>query len=130
MDDKLVSKKKGILLSLAASFIAGLCCFSPVVLVLLGLSTASVASGFADTLYGDYKWYFRSAGFVFLAAAFVFWYFQKKKSCPLDQRARLRRKMLNLFLISCVVFIVAYVIWLYVIVEFLGVQLGIWDWPV
>lgn len=35
--------------------IASLCCLSPVILVLFGLSTAAFAGSLANTLYGSYK---------------------------------------------------------------------------
>ncbi len=124
-----VSKKTSFLISTVAAFIAGLCCFSPVVLVLFGLGTASFAGGLADTLYGEYKWFFRLAGLVLIGLSYMFWYKKKIASCPLSQKQRLQRKMLNYFLLSIIAFIIIYVLWLYVIVEWLGIQLGIWEVP-
>lgn len=121
--------KKTINLSLIGAFIAGLCCFSPLVLFLAGLSTASFAGSLADIFYYQYKWYFRLAGIIFLAWSFFLWYKQKAKTCNIDEKKRLRKKMTNLFLISIIVFILAYIIWLYVIVEFLGIKLGLWQIP-
>ena len=119
-------QKKAYLLSAISAFIAGLCCFSPVVIVLLGLGSVSFASGLADTLYGDYKWYFRSAGAVFLILAYLWWYFTSTRGCSLDVKKKQRKKLLNLFLISCFVFVIGYIIWLYGVVELIGIPLGLW----
>lgn len=111
-----------------SAFVAGLCCFSPVVLVLLGLSTASFASSLAGTLYGSYKWVFRGIGLLILLLA-LFWYFYKKeKVCTIDELKKKRRKILNLVLITLILGILAYIVWLYVVVEIIGVLLGIWSW--
>lgn len=111
-----------------SAFVAGLCCFSPVVLVLLGLSTASFGSSLAGTLYGSYKWLFRSAGLLFLLLS-LFWYFyRKEKVCSIDEAKKQRRKIINLVLITLILGTLAYVIWLYVVVEIIGVLLGLWSW--
>lgn len=123
------SVKTGILFSSIGAVVAGLCCFSPVVIVLFGLGSVGFASSLADTLYGDYKWYFRLGGFALMAVAFAYWYWNRSRGCSLDEKARLRKKMLNIFLVSSVSFVLIYIVWLYVIVELLGVQLGIWELP-
>lgn len=116
-------------LSLIGAFIAGLCCFSPLILFLAGLTTASFAGSLADSLYYQYKWYFRLAGITFLVITFVVWYKKRSQSCSLDETARLRKKMINLFLLSLITLILAYSIWLYIVVELLGIKLGLWDLP-
>jgi|TARA_B100002003_G_C13986579_1_gene476902 hypothetical protein len=108
------------------AFIGGLCCFTPIVLVLLGLSTVSFASSLSNTLYYDYRWVFRGSALLFLSLA-LFWYFYKKENvCTLDALKRKRRKIINFTLISIIVGVLAYIIWLYVIVEIIGILLGIW----
>lgn len=51
----------GITVSIAA-FIGGLCCFTSVGVVLLGLGSVSYAASLADLLYYEYAWAFRLAG--------------------------------------------------------------------
>ena len=46
--------------------VASLCCLTPIIIVLFGLGSASLAAYLADTLYGDYKWVFRIVGLVLL----------------------------------------------------------------
>lgn len=121
------SDKKGtLIISSISAFIAGLCCFSPIVIVLFGLGSVSFASSLADTLYGEYKWYFRGAGLLFLAAAYMYWYFRRTRGCTLDEKRRQRNKMLNMFLISTIAFILFYIVWLYGIVDLIGIPLGLW----
>jgi len=113
----------------AAAFVGGLCCFTPVVLVLLGLSTVSFASSLSNTLYYGHRWAFRGAALLFLAGA-LFWYFYKKeKICTIDKFKKNKRRIINFVLLALVVGTLAYVIWLYVIVEIIGILLGIWGFP-
>ncbi len=63
------SLRRGLLLGLASGLAAITCCVSPVVLVLLGVATAAEAVTLGDTLYYDYGWYFRGAGFGIAALA-------------------------------------------------------------
>jgi len=107
------------------AFVAGLCCFTPVVLVLLGLSTVSFAASLSDTLYFGYKWYFRGAGALLLSLT-LFFYFRKKGICTLDQAKRNRNKIINTIIVVLIAGIIGYIIWLYVIVEIIGLALGIW----
>ena len=123
------STKSALLISGAAAFIASLCCFSPLVIVLFGLGSVTLAGSLADTLYGEYKWYFRLSGVILLALAYLYWYSRSSQNCSLDQKKRLRRKFLNLFLLSLFSFIGLYLIWLYGIVELWGVYYGIWELP-
>lgn len=110
----------------AATFVGGLCCFTPVVLVLLGLSTVSFAASLSDKLYHGYAWHFRAAALLLLLAA-LFWYFYKKERiCSIDKVKRNRNRIINLVLVSIIILTVSYVIWLYVIVELIGWALGIW----
>lgn len=107
-------------------FVASLCCLSPVILVFFGLSTAAFAGSLADTLYGGYKWLFRGMGLLFLAASFVLYLRRSKGICTLDEARKRRNEIINLMLVSISAAIVGYVLWLYVIVEYLGNVLRIW----
>jgi hypothetical protein len=106
--------------------LASLCCLSPVILVLVGLSTVSFASSLADTLYGDYAWFFRLTGVV----ALVFAYgvsLRKQGICTLDQVRRERNRVVNGFLLLLILGTLGYLIFLYGIVHFIGVSQGLWD---
>jgi hypothetical protein len=108
--------------------VASLCCLSPVIIVLLGLGTTAFAASLADTLYGDYKWVFRGVGLVALIVALVV-YFRNKGICTLDQAKKHRREIINKTLLVLFVGVVGYIVFLYVVVEFFGIWLGIWENP-
>ncbi len=128
-------KDLGIIAGISA-FIAGLCCFAPVVLALLGLGLgllgisfapgeAAFASNLAAILYGQYKWLFRSAGLLALLVGLVL-SFRRRGICTLDDAKRSRTKIINLTLLALLSGIVLYLFWLYVVVEWLGIGLGLW----
>jgi len=109
-----------------AAFIGGLCCFTPVVVVLLGIGSVSYAVGLTDLLYYEYRWAFQLAGLSFLLGALAVHLYTNEGVCSLDEAVRRRRKILYLAGIAVTLGAVAYVIWLYLIVELLGMGLGIW----
>lgn len=120
------SVKDAFRISSVPILLASLCCLSPVILVLLGLTTASFAASLSDTLYGQYRWAFRIVGLLALAASVV-WYLRKHKGiCTLDQVKRQKNQVINVILLSLIVGIVGYIVWLYVVVEYLGKILSIW----
>ena len=107
---------------------ASLCCLAPLVLVLLGISTVAFGASLTDNLYGNYRWAFRGFGALTLAAS-LFIYFRRRGICTLDQAKRKRKFILNTILISVIVFVIGYIIFLYVVVEIIGIQVGIWENP-
>ena len=108
------------------AFIAGLCCFSPLVLVMLGLSSVAFASSLANTLYGSYKWIFRGVALLLLLGA-IFWYIRKKENvCSFEDFKRKRNKIINFVLIAIILGVLLYLFWLYVVVHFVGVWYGVW----
>lgn len=125
MDDLKVRKKDVFFLSSLGAFIASLCCFTPLILFLVGLSSASFASGLADVFYGQYKWIFRLFGLLFLLISFVI-YLRSKGVCTLNEVKRQRNKIINIALIVLISSILLYFIWLYIVVEYAGVFFGLW----
>ncbi len=119
------SDRKGILLiSSLAGVIGGLCCLSPVILVLVGLASISTAASLGDMLYGDYRWYFRLAGLLFLALALVF-YFRRRGICTLREARRHRNRVLNTSLLVLIFSIGFYIFWTYVAVQYWGIMVGL-----
>jgi amino acid transporter len=109
-----------------AAFVGGLCCFTPVVLVLLGISTVTFAASLSDVLYGTHRWAFRGVALLFLFIA-LFWYFYRhEKVCTMEELKKKRRRIINFVLITLIITVILYIVWLYVIVEIIGVVLGIW----
>ncbi len=119
------SDRKGIfLISGLAALIGGLCCLTPVVLVLVGLASLSVAADMGNVLYGDYRWLFRIAALTFLALALGF-YFRRKGICTLDQARRERNRIINTSLVVLTFSVGIYIFWTYIAVHYLGIAAGL-----
>ena len=82
-------------MGLGSGLVAITCCVSPVVLVLLGIATAAEAVTLGDTLYYDYGWYFRAAGFGVAALAVVL-FLRGRGVCNVRGAYRYRRMLLVL----------------------------------
>lgn len=106
--------------------LASLCCLSPVILVLFGLSTVGFAASLSDIFYGEFKWYFRLAGLLALTLTYLY-HLRRQGICTLDQANREWNRIINGFLLTLIVGIVGYLLFLYVIVEYIGQWLQIWD---
>ncbi|MBT7902797.1 hypothetical protein HN587_02965 [Candidatus Woesearchaeota archaeon] len=108
------------------AFIAGLCCFTPVVLVLFGLSSVAFAASLSDTLYGTYKWVFRSVALALLLSGLAWYFYKKENVCSLDSLKRKKRRIINVVIIALITGIITYILWLYLVVELIGIGLNIW----
>lgn len=106
--------------------VASLCCLTPIVIVLGGLGSVALASSLADMLYGDYKWYFRAAGVLLLLLSVVVYLRRTKGVCTIDDYVRRRNEIINLVALTLAVGIAGYFFFLYVVVHYAGVFLGLW----
>jgi len=107
--------------------VASLYCLTPVIIVLFGLGSVSIAASLADTLYGTYAWAFRIAGLVLLALSII-WYLRREKGiCTIDEAKRRRNEVLNVVGVVLTAGVVGYFVWLYVVVEYAGKWLSIWN---
>ena len=89
------SLRSGLLLGLASGLAAITCCVSPIVLVLFGVATAAEAVTLGDTLYYEYGWYFRGAGFG-IAALLVYLFLRGRGVCNVRGAFRYRRMLIVL----------------------------------
>lgn len=116
---------KAILLRAAAgALLAGLCCLTPIVLVLLGLTTVTIANNWGNLLYGEYRWHFRLLALALLAATLVV-YFRRRGVCTLDAARRQRNRIVNLCLLALLAFFSIYVFWTYVVLHYWGIAAGL-----
>lgn len=123
--DQTAADRKGIfLISALAGLIGGLCCVTPIVLVLLGLASISVAGDLGNVLYGDYRWLFRAAALTFLALA-LWVYFRRRGICTLDQARRQRNRILNTSLVVLITAVGVYIFWTYIAVHYWGIAVGL-----
>ena len=119
------SDRKGVLLiSALAGLIGGLCCVTPVVLVLLGLASISVAADLGNVLYGDYRWFFRLGALAFLTLG-LWVYFRRRGICTLDQARRERNRIVNTSLVVVIGAVGVYIFWTYIAVHYWGIAVGL-----
>ena len=119
------SDRKGVfVLSALAALVGGLCCLTPVLLVLLGLASISAAASLGNVLYGDYHWEFRLGALAFLTLA-LFIYFRRKGICTLDQARRERNRIVNTSLLVLIFAVGMYIFWTYIAVHWFGVWAGL-----
>lgn len=127
MDQSLLEKITSALrISSVPVIIASLCCLSPVILVSLGVASVSFASSLADTFYGEYKWYFRAAGFIALVTSFIFYVRRQVGVCTIDEAVRRRNELMNKFALALIMGVLGYIFFLYVVVHYIGVFLQLW----
>lgn len=106
--------------------IASLCCLSPIILVLLGVGSVTFASSLTDSLYGEYKWYFRLAGVLAMAVSLLFYFRRTKGVCTIDEAIRRRNEIINTVALTVIAGVAGYMFFLYVVVHYIGVFLNIW----
>ena len=122
-----MNKLKDILkISSVPIVLASLCCLSPVILVLLGLSSVSFATSLADTFYGEYKWAFRIIGLVALLASLTYYFRRQKGICTIDDAVRRRNEIINYLALTILAGVLGYLFFLYVVLHYIGVWLAIW----
>ncbi len=112
----------------SSALLASMCCFPSVVLVMFGLASVSTAAALSDTLYwGPFRYWLYLATAIFLTYGLVR-YFRADGICTLDDVKRERQKVINTSLLVVTTTIVVYLIWNYVILEILGIWVGLpWE---
>lgn len=103
-----------------------MCCLSPIILVLIGVSTISFASSLADTFYGDYKWWFRGVGLFTLLGSLYFYLKRTKGICTVDEAKKRRNEIINYLALTLIAGVLGYIFFLYIVVHYLGVWLKLW----
>ena len=107
--------------------IASLCCLSPVILVAVGVMSVSFATSLSDIFYGTYKWAFRAIGLLGLAVALLVYFRRTVGICTLDEAKKRRNEIINMVALSVVISVLGYLFFLYVVVEYAGKFLKIWE---
>ena len=99
--------RAGLTLGALAGLVGIACCVSPVVLVLLGLSSVSFAISLGNTLYYEYGWYFRGAALL-LAAGGVVAILRRRRSCTLRGARVQWRLLISVVLLMGIVYAALY----------------------
>jgi len=105
---------------------ASLCCLSPILLLIFGFASVSVAASISDIFYGSYKWVFRGVGLFLLIIGLIV-HFRKKNICTFNEVKKQRTRIINTVLLTLFIGIVGYIFFLYIVVHYWGVFLGIWS---
>ena len=117
-------------LMLSSAVVASLCCLPSLVLVLFGLASVSTAAALSDRLYGGPTRYVLYAVSLALAAAGLVIYFRRRGICTLDAARRARQRIMNTTLLVLLGGVLTYLIWNYVILDLLGIAVGLpWQLP-
>ena len=113
----------------ASAITASLCCLPSVIWVLFAGSSAIVA---ADQLSNDlyYSWVrFALYGLSFCMVSYgLVLYFRNQGVCTLDDAKRERRRVVNTSLAVFTSAVLAYLVWNFVILEIIGIAIGLpWE---
>lgn len=104
--------RAGLKLGALAGFVGIACCVSPVVLVLLGLSSVSLAIDLGNTLYYEYGWYFRGAALL-LAVVGVVLILRRRGACSLEGARARWQLLLTVLVVMMIVYVALYVLTAY-----------------
>lgn len=114
---------------LVGAFVASLCCAGPLVLAALGVVSIPVAGALASKLFYGY-WPAFVGGGISLSVASLAVHYRRGGVCTLDQAKRRRREIVNAVGATVLAFAVAYLLWDFVIVEAIGIFMGLWQSPI
>ena len=116
-----------------SAFLASMCCFPSIVLVMFGLASVSTATALSNNLYWGENgyWWFRPAltllSIAFVAVGLVL-YFRKDGICSLDEVRRQRQRIINTSLIVATSSVLAYTLVNFVILTEIGIALDLpWE---
>ena len=128
---KMDSEDRGPLTSLVAlsAVTASMCCLPSVIWVLFAGSSAIVAADqLSNNLYYSWVRYALYAVSLSMVAIGLVIYFRKRGVCSLDDVKRERRRVVNTSLAVFTASIIAYLFWNFVILEILGIAIGLpWE---
>lgn len=116
-----------------SAFLASMCCFPSVVLVLFGLASVSSAAALSNDLYwgtNGMGWFrpVLSAISVMLVLAGLVMYFRSEGICSLNEAKRQRKRIINTSILVLSLALVTYIVFNFVILTELGVALDLpWE---
>lgn len=122
-----MSPKELLKLAWLPALIASLCCVAPVVVVLFGLGSVAFAAALSDILYGTYDFIFLLAGLGMLMVSLTLYFARQKNICTVSEAKKRRHEIINTSLTLVAFAALLYVVWNFIIVELVGIALGIWS---
>lgn len=116
-----------------SAFLASMCCFPSVVLVLFGFASVSSAAALSNDLYwgtngmGWFRPLLSLLSVVFVAAGLVL-YFRAQGVCSMDEAKRQRTRIVNTSLVVLFLSLTAYLLFNFVILTEVGIALDLpWE---
>lgn len=112
-----------------SAILASMCCLPSVIWVLFAGSSVIVAADQLsnDLYYSWVRWLLYAASATMLTIGMVI-YHRSKGICTLDDAIRNRRKVINTTLVTFTIAIVTYLIWNFIVLEILGIAVGLpWE---
>ena len=116
-----------------SAFLASMCCFPSIVLVLFGLASVSTAAALSNDLYwgtngmGWFRPTLMMLSVVMVSAGLVF-YFRKQGICSLDEAKQQRQRIINTTLVVFILSALAYTVFNFVILTEIGIALDLpWE---
>jgi len=112
----------------SSAILASMCCLPSVVMVMFGLASVSTAAALSDDLYyGQFRWWLYLATVIFLSYG-LYRYFNAEGICTIDDVKRERQKVINTALLALILTIITYFIWNYIVLELIGIAVGLpWE---
>ncbi len=117
----------------SSTILASMCCLPSVIMVMFGLSSVTTAAALSETLYWgtDGYWWFRptllTASAIMVIVGLIS-YFRKQGVCTFDDVKKDKRRVVNVSLLVLTIAFVSYMIFNYVILEILGIAVGLpWE---
>ena len=116
-----------------SAFLASMCCFPSIVLVLFGLASVSTAAALSNDLYwgtngmGWFRPTLMMLSVIMVSAGLVF-YFRKQGICSLDEAKQQRQRIINTTLVVFILSALAYTVFNFVILTEIGIALDLpWE---
>jgi hypothetical protein len=116
-----------------SAFLASMCCFPSVVLVLFGFASVSSAAALSNDLYwgtngmGWFRPLLSLLSLAFVAAGLVF-YFRAQGVCSMEEAKRQRTRIVNTSLVVLFLSLTAYLLFNFVILTEVGIALDLpWE---
>ena len=111
-----------------SALLASMCCVPSILLVAFGLMSVSTADALSNDLYfGPFRYILYGLTIALLTIGLIR-YFQHQGICDLDTAKRERRRIVNTSLLVFIISVLVYIVWNYLILEILGISLGLpWE---
>ena len=108
---------------------ASLCCLPSVIWVLFAGSSAIVAANsLSETLYySSFRYFLYLISFLMISTGLII-HFRKRGICTLNDAKKNQRRVINTSLAVFTITIIFYLLWNYVILEIIGIAIGLpWE---